>query len=110
MKRIVEVEDVFYYISVLKTIQVQLGCSKMLEIVLAGSKKSADLEDFCDGTFFQNHELFSNDDSALLLLLYYDDVNFINPLTNKNHKLSFFYYQIANLPPEYRSALKNKSL
>lgn len=103
-------EDVFYYISVLKTIQVQLGCSKMLDIVLAGPKKSADpniLEDFCDGTFFQNHELFSNDDRALLLLLYYDDVNFINPLTNKNHKLSFFYYQIANLPPEYRSALKS---
>ena len=35
-------EDVFYYISVLKTIQVQLGCSKMLDIVLAGPKKSAD--------------------------------------------------------------------
>ncbi|KAK2552221.1 hypothetical protein P5673_026746 [Acropora cervicornis] len=108
--RIVEVEDTFYYISVLKTIQVQLGCSKLLDIVLAGPKKSANhsiLEDFSDGTFFQNHELFSNNDSALLLLLYYDDVNFINPLTNKNHKLSFFYYQIANLPPEYRSALKS---
>lgn len=108
--KIVEVEDAFYYISVLKTIQVQLGCSKLLDMVLAGPKKSGDpsiLEDFCDGTFFQNHELFSNDHSALLLLLYYDDVNFINPLTNKNHKLSFFYYQIANLPPEYRSALKS---
>lgn len=51
--------------------------------------------------------MFSNDNSALLFLLYYDDVNFINPLTNKNHKLRFFYYQIANLPPEYRSALKS---
>ena len=86
-------EDAFYYISVLKTIQVQLECSKLLDIVLAGPKKSADpsiLEDFCDGAFFQDNELFSNDDSALLLLLYYDDANFINPLTNKNHKLPFF--------------------
>ena len=109
-KKIVEVEDVFYYIPVLKTIQVQLGCRKMLDIVLAGPKQSADpiiLEDFSDGTFFQNHELFSNDERALLLLLYYDDVNFINPLTNKNHKLSLFYYQLANLPPAYRSTLKS---
>ena len=109
-KKIVEVDDVFYYIPVLKTIQVQLACSKMLHIVLAEPKKIADpsiLEDFCDGTFFQNHELFSNDDRALPLLLYYDDVNFINPLTNKNHKLSFFYYQLANLPPMYRSTLKS---
>ena len=99
--RIVEVEDAFYYISVLKTIQVQLGCSKLLDIVLAAPEKSADpsiLEDFCDGTFFQNHELFSNDDRALILLLYYDDVNFINPLTNKNHKLSFFIIKLQICP------------
>lgn len=100
-KKIVEVDDVFYYIPVLKTIQVQLACSKMLHIVLAEPKKIADpsiLEDFCDGTFFQNHELFSNDDRALLLLLYYDDVNFINPLTNKNHKLSFFIINLQICP------------
>ena len=109
-KTIVLVDDVFYYIPVLRTIQVQLGCQKMQGIVLAGPKKSGHpsiLKDFCDGTFFQDHELFSNDDSALLLLLYYDDVNFVNPLTNKNHKLSFFYYQLANLPPFYRSKLKS---
>ena len=95
-------EDTFYYISVLKTIQVQLGCFKLLDIVLAGPKKSADpriLQDFCDGTFFQNHELFSNDNSALLLLLYYDDVNFINPPTNKNHKLSFFLLSNCKFAP-----------
>lgn len=75
-------------------------------MVLAGPQRSADesvLEDFCNGTLFQEHVLFSNDDRALHLLLYYDDVNFINPMTNKNHKLSFFYYKLANLSPLYRS-------
>lgn len=103
-------DDVFYYISVLQTIQLQLGCPQILEMVLAGPQKSADesvLEDFCNGTLFQEHVLFSNDDRALHILLYYDDVNFINPMTNKNHKLSFFYYQLANLSPLYRSKLKS---
>lgn len=74
----------------------------MQGIVLAGPKKSGHpsiLEDFCDRTFFQDHELFLNDDSALLLLLYYDDVNFVNPLTNKNHKLSFFIINLQICPP-----------
>lgn len=95
-------DDVFYYFSVLQTIQLQLGCPQILGMVLAGPQKSADesvLEDFCNGTLFQEHVLFSNNDRALHLLLYYDDVNVINPMTNKNHKLSFFYYQLENLSP-----------
>lgn len=108
--KIVEVEDTFYYIPVLETIQIQLGCPRILEMVMAGHVKSIEpdiLEDFCDGSFFQNHELFANDERALILLLYYDDVNLCNPLTNRNHKLSLFYYQIANLHREYRSKLKS---
>ena len=108
-KVIVEV-DVFYYIPVLQTIQMQLGSPHDLEMVLAGPQKNADesiLEDFCDGTFFQEHILFGNDDRALVILLYYNDVNFVNPVTNRNHKLSFFYYQLANLLPLYRSKLKS---
>lgn len=109
-KTIVEVNDVFYYIPVLQTIQVQLGCPQVLEMVLAGPHKNADesvLEDFCDGSFFQEHTLFANDDRALVILLYYDDVNLVNPVRNRNHKLSFFYYQLANLLPLYRSKLKS---
>ncbi|KAK2555549.1 hypothetical protein P5673_022892 [Acropora cervicornis] len=107
-RKIQEVEDVFFYISVLKTIQLQLCCPKLLQMVLAGPQKSANqLFDFCDGTFFQEHPLFSNDETALALLVYYDDVNFVNPMTNKYHKLSFFYYQLANLHPMFRSKLKS---
>ena len=78
-------------------------------MVLGGPQKSADgsvLEDFCNGIFFQEHPLFSNGDKALVLLLYYD-VNFINPMTNKHHKLSFYYHELANLLPLYRSKLKS---
>lgn len=60
------------------------------------------LSDFSDGTVFRSHELFGNDDTALKILLYYDDVNLCNPLTNKVHKITLLYYQLANLPIEYR--------
>jgi len=65
------------------------------------------LSDFSDGTLFRSHELFGNDDTALKILLYYDDVNLCNPLTNKVHKITLLYYQLANLPIEYRSKLNS---
>ena len=105
---IVTVEDYFYYISLLQSLQVQLSSRRILEMVLKGPLLSTNanvLRDFCDGTFCQNHALFSNDDTALKLLLYYDDVNLCNPLTNKVHKITLFYYQLANIQIEYRSKL-----
>lgn len=63
------------------------------------------LSDLCDGTVFQNHELFTNDPTALQILLYYDDINLSNPLTNKVHKITLFYYQLGNIRKEYRSKL-----
>ena len=63
------------------------------------------LSNFCDGTFFQNHELFSNDPAVLQIVLYFDDINLSNPLTNKVHKITLFYYQLGNIRKEYRSKL-----
>lgn len=54
--------------------------------------------------------MFSSDEKALQLLLYYDDVNVCNPLTNKPHKLCLFYYQLANIVPIYRSKLRSIKL
>ena len=65
------------------------------------------MEDLSDGTFVQSHPLFSTDDRSLKILLYYDDVNVANPLTNKMHKIGFFYYQLANIDYKYRSKLKS---
>ena len=82
----------------------QLSSEKILNMVLNGPEPSNNantLCDFCDGTFFQSHEVFANDDTALKLLLYYDDVNLCNPLTNKMHKITLLYYQLANIQVEY---------
>ena len=103
------VDEYFYYIPLLGTLEIQLSSQKLLNVVLNGPqfRNGIVLSDFSDGSFFRSHELFGNDDTALKILLYYDDVNLCNPLTNKVHKITLLYYQLANLPIEYRSKLNS---
>lgn len=42
--------------------------------------------DFCDGEVCQSHPLFSRDPSALQIILYYDEVECVNPLGSKTKK------------------------
>ena len=65
------------------------------------------LQDYCDGSVFNNHPLFATHTSALQILLYFDDVEVCNPLASKTktHKLSFFYFNLGNLSPKLRSKL-----
>lgn len=46
------------------------------------------LADFCDGTYYKNHGLFSVHRNALQIMMYYDDVEVCNPLGShtKVHK------------------------
>ena len=48
-----------------------------------------DLADYCDGTVFWSHPLFSLDPQALQIIVYYDDCEVCNPLGSKakKHKL-----------------------
>ena len=47
------------------------------------------MADYCDGSVFRNHPLFSVDPTALQITLYYDEVEIVNPLGSKTgkHKL-----------------------
>ena len=47
------------------------------------------LSDYCDGTVYHGHPLFSSKPRSLQLMLYYDDLEVCNPLGSKAkiHKL-----------------------
>ena len=47
------------------------------------------IEDYCDGSSFKNHSLFSTCPTAIQLMLYYDDLEGCNPIGSraKKHKL-----------------------
>ena len=56
------------------------------------------LGDYCDGSNFQKHPLYSSEKNALQILLYYDEVEICNPLGTKvkQHKLG--KYILTSLP------------
>ena len=50
------------------------------------------LGDYCDGSLFQTHPLFSVEPHALQIMLYFDELEVCNPLGSsaKVHKLGVF--------------------
>lgn len=65
--------------------------------------------DVNDGSYFRNHTLFSQQQHALQIQLYYDDFETANPLVSKKgvHKLGCIYFILRNLPPKLNSVLMN---
>ena len=53
--------------------------------------------------------VFGYPDETLLLVfdILHDDVNLCNTLTNKIHKITLLYYQLANIQVKYRSKLNS---
>ena len=57
------------------------------------------LKDFCDGTTYCGHPLFSSNPNALQIIFYYDDLEVCNPLGSKAkiHKLGMTSTTCINL-------------
>lgn len=47
------------------------------------------MRDYCDGSHFSDHAIFSADNRALQIQLYYDEIDVCNPIGSKSgvHKL-----------------------
>jgi len=71
------------------------------------SESSEFMFDICDGQYIRTHPLFSRNPKALQIVLNTDDLEIVNPLGShvKKHKITIFYYTLANIPPQYRSRL-----
>ena len=65
------------------------------------------MQDICDGDYVKTHPLFAENPRALQIVLHNDDIEIVNPIGShtKKHKLSMFYFTIANIPPPLRSNL-----
>ena len=108
-RRIGVLHDSFFHIPLIESIKQLLHNKDIRELVLRKPKTAPDgyFTDIADGTNVKNHPTVVENDNALLIIIYYDDVEICNPL-GKNagiHSLGFFYYLLANIPPEYRSKL-----
>ena len=99
--------------SLLASIEVPLSNPKILQMVAEkGNSQSVSvpLSDVTHGALFAEHELFSCNPHSLKIILYYDDLEITNENTRRKHKLDMFYFQLANVYPEYRSRLKSINL
>ena len=76
---------------------------------IGNSHKSRDkyMHDISDEGFVQNSEIFNAHPHALQILLYTDDIEIVNTIGShtSKHKLSMFYFTLANISPQYRSTL-----
>ena len=52
----------------------------MLQVLRGDRRSDGFMGDFCDGDACKSHPLFSRDEQALQILLYYDDLEVTNPL------------------------------
>ena len=69
---------------------------------------SGTLHDICDGEYVQNHPLSFGKDPFLQFILSFDDLEIQNPLRSSQlHKMSMFYFTLANIPTKFRSKLHN---
>ncbi|XP_022093684.1 uncharacterized protein LOC110980918 [Acanthaster planci] len=68
--------------------------------------------DISDGECIRSDPLFTRNPQALQVILNTDDIEIVNPIGShtKKHKLTMFYYTLANIPPEYRSQLQTIQL
>lgn len=62
------------------------------------------LRDFFDGEVYERNTLFSDNATALQIMLFFDEFTAVNSLGHqvKNYKIGGFYMLLENLPPKYR--------
>lgn len=65
-----------------------------------------------DGSFYQNNDFLRRNKNGLAIILYYDDLEVVNPLgaNTTKRKLAIFYWTLANIYPKVRSTLKTVNL
>ncbi|XP_066601545.1 uncharacterized protein [Prorops nasuta] len=60
-----------------------------------------------DVSYYQENSFFSQNENALGIIFYYDDLTITNIVgaSAKTHKYSMFYWTLANIDPRFRSSL-----
>lgn len=108
----VPVKDTFIYVPILETFKFMCRIPDICDLLRKQYRSDPDTyADFCDGSYFKSHPLFSTKSHALQIQIYYDDFETANPLGSKRgiHKIGL-YFIVRNLPPKFNSVLMNVHL
>lgn len=99
--------NTFQYISVRSTLQSLYQKPRFREEIRRRNVSTKLLSDYRDGLQARQNEVLRNWPDALLLQIYFDEIEIANPIGSKKtiHKLGMFYYSIENLPKMYNSSM-----
>ena len=99
----------FYYIPLYDTLKILLQHNDFQHELSFNRASNHLIQDFCNGSSFKNHPLFSNDPDALQIIAYYDELEVTNPIGSyvHTHKLGCLFFSLGNIRPQYRSSLKS---
>ncbi|KAI7811169.1 hypothetical protein IRJ41_011241 [Triplophysa rosa] len=105
----IPVTDKLIYVPLLDTLQFIFRNSEINEHMSNPSKSNGVYKDFCDGSYYKNHPLFSKQPYALQIQLFFDEFESANPLGSKHgiHKIGAIYFILRNFPPKLNSSLMN---
>ena len=61
------------------------------------------LKDYSDGSLCKNHPLIAEDDRALQIIAYFDELEVTNPVGSyvETHKLGCLFFTLGNIQPQY---------
>ena len=96
-----------YIVPMAKQLEALLNMPEIWQSFQHGHASHSDiLQDVCDGSFAKQHPLIRQGRPVLQIMMSFDDLELQNPLrSSKVHKLSMFYFTLANIPVEHRSQL-----
>lgn len=99
-----------YLVLFLRNLELYLNNDDVFSCVDNAKPYDGTIRTILDGSYYRSHTVFRRDRKALSIIVYYDDVEFANPLSAKTRKLSMFYWTLGNIYPELRSSLRSINL
>lgn len=108
------IQSTFQYVSILETLKSLFGNKEFIEAYLKFNLHekrkcvSGVYEDFCCGSIYPSIDIFK-DPCSLQIVIGSDDFEVCCPVKTKatKHKVNATYFQIQNMPIEFRSKLNN---
>ena len=96
-----------YYIPMREMLEALMNLPEIWQFFTNPHQSQDEIQrDVNDGLYIKNHPLNQETQKYLKISLSFDDVEIQNPLRSSHkYKLSMFYFQILNIPVEYRSRL-----
>ena len=89
----------FFYVPLADSLAQLLRNEVLKEIHTVRSNNDMFLRNYCDGSFRKNHPLFSDEDTALQIVAYFDELEVTNPIGSyvNTHKLGCLFFTLGNI-------------